>query len=122
LQGCFTGVVSQVVDGDTLDVRSSGTNQRVRLVLVDAPERDTAQGPAATQHLIALCPVSSSVAVLPDASQPRDDYGRTLAVIYCGARNANEDMIRSGRAKLYRRFCGKSAFGKQDWARELGCR
>src|SRR3990172_7948133 len=50
---CFTGVVNRVIDGDTLEVNG----ERIRLVLVDAPERDTPSGPAATNFLRRLCPV-----------------------------------------------------------------
>ena len=121
-QGCFIAIVSHIIDGDTLDVRAAGTTRRVRLVLVDAPERDTARGPQATQQLAALCPVNSPAAVFPDLRQPRDEFGRTLGVIYCSGRNANAEMIRSGHAQLYRRYCRGSAFGKQEWARALGCR
>ena len=120
-RGCFTGTVTHIVDGDTMDVRSSGSKRRVRLVLVDAPERDTPEGPAATERLSTLCKVDSPAAVYPDLNQPQDEYGRTLGVVYCGGANANAEMIRSGRAKLYGRFCRASVFGKKDWARELGC-
>lgn len=120
-KGCFTGIVTHIADGDTLDVRSGNTRRRVRLVLVDAPERDTPQGPAATEQLSSLCKVDSPAAVYPDLNQPQDEYGRTLGLVYCGGKNANAEMIRSGRAKLYGRFCRVSVFGSKDWARELGC-
>lgn len=121
-KGCFTGVVTHIVDGDTLDIRSAGARRRVRLVLVDAPERDTPPGPAATEHLASLCKADSPAAVYPDLNQPEDEFGRTLGVVYCAGTNANAEMIRSGRAQLYGRFCRGSAFGSKDWARELGCR
>jgi endonuclease YncB( thermonuclease family) len=121
-QGCFTGLISHIVDGDTIDVRSNGNTRRVRLVLVDAPERDTPQGPAATAQLTSLCALNSPAAVYPDLRQPQDDYGRILGVIYCGGRNANAEMIRSGKARLYKHFCSASVFGTRDWARELGCK
>lgn len=119
--GCFTGVIAHIVDGDTLDVLSGSAKRRVRLVLVDAPERDTPQGPEATAHLTALCPVDSPATVRPDSNDPQDEYGRTLGVVYCGRQNANAEMIRSRRAEMYRRFCRRSVFGTADWARELGC-
>jgi len=117
-EGCFTGLVTRVVDGDTLDIGGA----RIRLVLVDAPEHDTRAGPAATRHLVELCPVGSEAEVYRDRLQPTDEYGRTLAVVWCGGRRVNEEMIRSGRAQLYRRFCRDSAFGIEPWAIELGCR
>src|SRR3972149_1614424 len=48
---CFTGVVNRVIDGDTLEVNG----ERIRLVLVDAPERDTRAGPGAAEVLRGLC-------------------------------------------------------------------
>ena len=122
--GCFSGTVTKVVDGDTLDV----DGVRIRLVLVDAPERNTREGPAATEKLEQLCPVGSPATVLEDRLQPRDQYGRTLGLLWCGRQSpgtqqsVNEDMIRSGHARLYRRFCRASAFGREGWAVELGCR
>ncbi|MSO18891.1 MAG: thermonuclease family protein [Acidobacteria bacterium] len=114
---CFSGPVTRVIDGDTLDI----ADRRVRLVLVDAPERDTSEGPAATQLLARLCQPGTLAAAWPDARQPRDNYGRTLAVVRCGDENVNARMIRSGHAQLYRRFCRASAFGAEPWARKLGC-
>ncbi|MBI3934292.1 MAG: thermonuclease family protein [Acidobacteria bacterium] len=122
--GCFTGIVTKVVDGDTLDIN----NVRVRLVLVDAPERDTREGSGATAYLRELCPEGSSARLQQDRLQPEDQYGRTLGVVWCGRRPETEDapvnvaMIRSGHAQLYRRYCRQSEFGSDPWAIELGCR
>jgi len=122
--GCFTGTVTKVVDGDTLDI----SNVRVRLVLVDAPERDTREGPAATAYLKELCPEGSSARLQRDRLQSEDQYGRTLGVVWCGARATSSDlpvnaeMIRSRHARLYGRFCRESEFGSAPWAVELGCR
>ena len=117
-EGCFTGVVTRVVDGDTLDVNG----ERIRLVLVNAPERDTREGPASTEYLRQLCPVGSTALVDQDDLQRTDAYGRTLAVVWCGDRRVNEELIRAGHARLYRRFCRQSEFGMEPWALELGCR
>ena len=117
-EGCFTGIVTRVVDGDTLDVNG----ERIRLVLVDAPERDTREGPASTEYLRQLCPVGSTALVDQDDLQRTDAYGRTLAVVWCGDRRVNEELIRTGRARLYGRFCRESEFGAEPWALELGCR
>src|SRR3989338_3750526 len=87
-EGCFTCVVSRVVDGDTLDVNG----ERIRLVLVNAPERDTREGPASTEYLRQLCPVGSTALVDQDDLQRTDAYGRTLAVVWCGDRRVNEEL------------------------------
>ena len=114
---CFTGVVNRVVDGDTLEVNG----ERIRLVLVDAPERATRFGPAATEFLRELCPVGSTALVDQDDLQRTDDYGRMLAVVWCGETRVNEAILRAGHARLYRRFCGQSEFGAEPWAAGLGC-
>ena len=114
---CFTGVVNRVIDGDTLEVNG----ERVRLVLVDAPERDTRAGPGSTEYLRELCPVGSTALVDQDDLQRADDYGRMLAVVWCGETRVNEAIIRAGRARLYRRFCRQSEFGIEPWAADLGC-
>ena len=119
--GCFTGTVTKVVDGDTLDV--SGI--RIRLVLVDAPEANAREGPDATDFLEKLCPVGGNARVIEDARQRTDEYGRTLAAVWCEGDElrgpVNAEMIRSGHAQLYRRFCRESAFGMEPWAVEAGC-
>ena len=114
---CFSGPVARVVDGDTLDV----SGERIRLVLVNAPERATRFGPAATEYLHELCPVGSTALVDQDDLQQTDNYGRMLAVVWCGEVRVNEAIIRAGHARLYERFCRRSEFGLQLWAVTLGC-
>ena len=114
---CFTGVVNRVIDGDTLEVNG----ERIRLVLVDAPERNTRAGPGATEYLRELCPLGSAALVDQDDLQRTDNYGRMLAVVWCGETRVNEAIIRAGRARLYRRFCRQSEFGPEPWAVALGC-
>jgi endonuclease YncB( thermonuclease family) len=114
---CFAGPVTRIVDGDTLDV----SGERIRLVLVNAPERATRFGPAATKFLQEMCPVGSAVLVDQDDLQQTDNYGRMLAVVWCGEMRVNEALIRAGHARLYERFCRQSEFGLQLWAVTLGC-
>ena len=114
---CFAGPVTRIVDGDTLDV----SGERIRLVLVNAPERATRFGPAATRFLQELCPVGSAALVDQDDLQQTDNYGRMLAVVWCGETRVNESLIRAGHARLYDRFCRQSEFGLQLWAVTLGC-
>jgi len=119
----FTGVVSRVIDGDTLEVNNNRDIRiRIRLVLVAAPERNTVKGPATTNYLRQLCPVGSKALVDQDDCQLEDDYGRMLAMVWCRDRRVNEEIIRSGHARIYHRFCRQSEFGRQPWAVALGCR
>lgn len=89
-------VISRVVDGDTVWCTEG---RKVRLLLIDAPERD--QGPfgaSSRAALMALLPVGS-VAQLEFDVQRRDRYGRELAYVYNSAgRLVNEDMLLEGYA------------------------
>ena len=94
-EGC---VVAQVVDGDTLRC-ADGT--RVRLIGIDAPERD--QGPSFTlarAALARLAPVRTSIRLERDAARI-DRYGRRLAHAWRGDTLINEALVRGGWAVLY---------------------
>ncbi len=86
-------VVTRVTDGDT--IRCS--EERIRLLLIDAPEMD--QGPfgrAAQAFLEAIVPVGSEVGLGYDVER-LDRYGRTLAYVYRhDGRMVNAMMARQG--------------------------
>jgi micrococcal nuclease len=88
--------IERIVDGDTF--RCAG-GRRVRLLLIDAPERD--QGPfgrVASAALRRLAPVSSEVVLEFDLVR-EDRYGRSLAYAYTrDGRMVNEEMARGGYA------------------------
>ncbi|MGB6836387.1 MAG: thermonuclease family protein [Dehalococcoidia bacterium] len=71
--------VTDIIDGDTIDVRIDGTDERVRYYGIDAPERDEdcyEEASARNRHL-----VGSSVLLLPDARE-RDPGGRLLRYVF----------------------------------------
>ena len=79
--------VTEVVDGDTIDVRIVGRTERVRLIGIDTPETkkpDTpieCYGPEASANTTALLPVGTAVRIERDVVG-RDDYGRLLGYVY----------------------------------------
>jgi micrococcal nuclease len=81
------GVILKVVDGDTVDIRISGREERVRLIGIDTPETkkpDTpteCYGPEASTHTVDLLPVDTRVRIERDIVG-RDDYGRLLGYLY----------------------------------------
>jgi micrococcal nuclease len=82
------GVVTHLVDGDTLDVRlAGGSVERVRLVGIDTPETVAPDRPVecfgheASAALAALVPVGTDVRLERDA-EPRDHFGRLLAYVF----------------------------------------
>lgn len=85
-----------MVDGDTFHCQGG---PKVRLLLIDAPERDQRPfGGQARQALAALLPAGSTVALESDVAR-HDRYGRTLAYVYLGdGRMVNEAMAGAGYA------------------------
>jgi micrococcal nuclease len=90
--------VTDVIDGDTIRCGELG---RVRLLLIDTPERDQKPwGGRAREALTALVPVGSSVRLDTDV-QLRDRYGRLLAYLYrLDGIQVNEMMVRNGFAEV----------------------
>lgn len=99
--------VRAVVDGDTLHLVGSGsgplpsTDERVRLLEIDAPEiHGTVEcfGREATAALTQLTPVGSTVRVAADR-ELRDRYGRPLLYVWnADGVFVNEQLVRAGAA------------------------
>jgi endonuclease YncB( thermonuclease family) len=103
--GAFTyrGTVTQVVDGDTLDVRlTSGKTERIRLIGIDTPERGVCFSSQATARVRTLA-MSKPVVLRGDATQDtRDRYGRLLAYVWiAGGKDLGYQLIAGGFAKTY---------------------
>ena len=81
------GVVVEVVDGDTVDVRLAAGEERVRLLGVDTPETvDPSRPPEcfgaeASARTRELLP-AGTVVVLERDVEARDHYGRLLAFVF----------------------------------------
>lgn len=88
--------VTAVSDGDTFRA-ACPTSTRVRLLLIDAPERDQPPfGGQARARLLALAPPGTTVTLELDVVR-RDQYGRLLAYAWLAdGRMLNEEMTRSG--------------------------
>ncbi|HEU4647563.1 MAG TPA: thermonuclease family protein [Gemmatimonadales bacterium] len=87
-------VVQRISDGDTLWCRG---RVKVRLLLIDAPERDQRPfGPKATAAIMRLAPVGTRLELETDVQQ-LDRNGRTLAYLYLpDGRMLNEELARQG--------------------------
>ena len=111
--GTGTGVVEEIVDGDTLRVRTSGSAEAVtvRLIGIDAPERGHPSlgkeffSDESAAHLASLCR-GKSVRMEKDAGET-DAYDRLLRYVFLAppdGRLLNEEMLRAGMARAYTRF------------------
>lgn len=102
-----TATVVRVIDGDTLEVTVGGTQERVRLAQVDAPESTTqteCYGPQATARLQELLPVGAEVVLRRPGPPFRDDYDRLLAEVLVDGTSVNEILIHEGYAEWGEEF------------------
>lgn len=94
------GVVTHIVDGDTLDVTLGGTRTRIRLLNIDTPETvkpDTpveCMGPEASARLAKLAPLGSTVGLAFDVERT-DQYGRTLATVIAPSGQSASEVLAS---------------------------
>ncbi|NQW94474.1 MAG: thermonuclease family protein [Polaromonas sp.] len=94
-----SGVVTRVVDGDTLWVQTSTSQQplKVRLQGIDAPEICQPGGVQARDALSRQV-LGKSVTV---ASRAHDDYGRTVGILRLAGQDMGRWMVAQGHAWVY---------------------
>ena len=95
-------VIASCHDGDTC---TTTTGERVRLVCIDTPElRGKKAQPllaeAARDYLRALV-VGEEVGI---RRITKDLYGRTVAELFLGTANVQEEMVASGHAEIFWRY------------------
>ena len=106
---CVQGRVVGITDGDTIKVLVDREQIKIRLYGIDTPEKKQAFGQAATRVIKSL--LSPSVTV---EEKDTDRYGRTVGIVYTSTgTNVNEEMVKSGYAWVYRKYC-RSSFCS-DW-------
>lgn len=97
----FEAHVVKVVDGDTIHVALPGkATQKVRLLGIDAPERDQ---PYARQARSALSKLVYGREVRLE-THGSDRFDRLLAIVHVGEREVNAELVRVGAAWVYRKY------------------
>jgi endonuclease YncB( thermonuclease family) len=123
---CFKGKVTGIVDGDTLDIN----NIRVRLTLVNTPERGEAGYTEAREFVKSVCSIGTDVLVDEDDGQKEGSYDRFIGLVYCVSDDnssnkkgalLNEVLLQRGYAVVFEEFCDKSEFSNAGWVQEYGC-
>jgi micrococcal nuclease len=100
----LTGRVTQIVDGDTIEVDLQGRRERVWYIGIDRPETThptrgvESYGPEAAEANRRL--VQGRMVRLEFDIQPRDQDGRLLAYFYVGEVMVNAELVRQGYALL----------------------
>ena len=120
-QICTTGVIAQVVDGDTVKFLSdSGEEIRIRLALVNAPERTEPGGDESKAFAVSECSAGRESVFILDRGQ-KPSFDREIGLVFCSETSLNELLLENDHAELDPRFCGRSEFGGLDWALKYGC-
>ncbi len=92
--GPATGVVSRVIDGDTIDLESG---ERVRYLLINTPELDECFFDEATMRNEELVQ-QKTISLEYDNEQCTDQFGRLLALISVDGVGVNESLVDDGYA------------------------
>jgi endonuclease YncB( thermonuclease family) len=119
-----SGSITKVVDGDTLDIDGI----RIRLALVNTPERGESGYADATAFTNKLCPVGTIALYDEDEGQKKGSYERTIAKVWCMGypvqapkASLNSQLVYGGHAEILPKFCKISEFGDEPWAEKNGC-
>lgn len=103
-------VVVSITDGDTIRVRlPDGTEERVRLIGIDAPEPG-ATGAAEATNLLRELLGDGSVMLTVDVSD-RDRFDRLLRYVWVGDRLINEELVAAGVA-IAKRYPPDTAYAE----------
>ncbi len=101
--GLDEGIVSYVVDGDTVVLQIDGSEETVRLIGIDTPESRPGNQPVqcfgqqASDFLTAYLPEGTIVQFARDV-EARDRYDRLLLYLYKDGEFVNEVLVREGYA------------------------
>lgn len=106
------GTVNYIVDGDTLDINDI----RIRLSLVDTPERGQEGFKQAKEFVEKLCLNKKGQVDIDDGQRRGDRYGRDIGVVFCDGVNINKALLNNNLARIYTEYCDISEFKNEKWA------
>ena len=108
-------VIASCYDGDTC---TTTTGERVRLACIDTPElvgkrAEPAPAKAARDHLRNLV-VGKKVGI---RRITEDRYGRTVAELFLGQTNLQQEMVATGHAEIFWRYAYQCPWTEGVWDR-----
>jgi endonuclease YncB( thermonuclease family) len=89
----------RVLDGDSIEVEMSGTTAEVRLVGINAPERDECHGDAA-RHALGKLLEDEPLTLVKAGDDDTDRFGRLLRYVYAATLPVAEAMLASGHVNV----------------------
>ena len=104
----FEGIVILIADGDTITVVHNGKPEKIRLYGIDTPENKQVFGTQAKNFTYAMV-YRKSVNVEPVTT---DRYGRTVGIVHVDGNSLSEELVKSGFAWVYDRYCKKDMCDK----------
>jgi endonuclease YncB( thermonuclease family) len=118
---CFTGTISKVIDGDTVEIDGQVT---IRLALINIPEQGEQGYQEAKDFVSSICEVGEKALVDEDDGQKGGSYGRMIGLVYCGEEGmlSNQLLIENDYAQIFEEYCERSEFSNLNWAQDNGCK
>ena len=106
-------VIASCYDGDTC---TTTTGERVRLACIDTPElvgkrAEPVPAKAARDHLRDLV-LGKQVGIRRITA---DRYGRTVAELFLGTTNVQQDMVATGHAEIFWRYAHQCPWTEGVW-------
>ena len=94
-----SGRVTNVKDGDTIEITTVSGTKTLRLAEIDCPEISQPYGQAAKRLSQQLMQGKITYKVTGT-----DSYGREIAKVYAGDKYVSEELVKHGYAWVYRRY------------------
>lgn len=119
-QPAQSGIVTRVVDGDTVWVETAGSGKplKVRLQGIDAPEICQVGGGQA-QDALKRQVLGQRVTLI---SRAHDDYGRTVGTLYFQGQDVGRWLVANGHAWVYTYRHRKAAYADEFALAQAGRR
>ncbi len=109
----WRGIVTRIIDGDTICVKKQGTEIRIRLYGIDCPEK----GQKYFQQAKAFVEEAVLGKIIKLEELYHDRYKREVCIIFVDGKIINRELVAAGLARVYPLFCSDPALCAQ-WRRD----
>ncbi len=92
---------------------------RIRLSLIDTPERGQDGYKESKEFVKDLCLNKKGEVDIDDGQRRGDRYGREVGVVYCNGINLNKALMDNNLATIYTEYCDISEFSQDNWAKSF---